>query len=193
MVKVDARLIAATNRDLSKEVHQGRFREDLFYRLNVIEIAVPPLRERIEDIPILIKQIMSTLASELHVQKIHGLDHKVLSRLLEYSWPGNVRELRNLLERAIILSLGGKIEYKHFGLPGREEESPSEEPLPGSSKNYNEVIRETKLRLITEALKKAGGKRYEAARLLGLTRDALKRQMTTLGLLGAGESESINR
>ncbi|MBI5248504.1 MAG: sigma 54-interacting transcriptional regulator [Desulfomonile tiedjei] len=188
-VTVDARLIAATNRDLSQEVPDGRFRRDLFYRLNVLDIKVPLLRERSEDIPLLVQQLISGLASELHLQNIPEIDSYTLRRLSEYTWPGNVRELRNLLERAIILSQGRRLELGHFGLPGLADSASDKASRTEMKRDYNEIIREMKLSLIQDALNRVGGKRHEAACLLGLTRDALKRQMTTLGLLGQNDPD----
>jgi len=183
MITVDARLIAATNRDLTLEVSEGRFRGDLFYRLNVFQIRIPPLRERLEDIPLLAQQLVSTLTLELQFQTSPEIDAQTLQRLAQYTWPGNIRELRNLLERAIILSRGRSLGLKYLGFPG-EEDRPSVMASASETKSYDDIIQDTKRSLIEDALKRAGGKRHEAARLLGLTRDALKRQMTTLGFLG---------
>ena len=183
MITVDARLIAATNRDLTQEVSEGRFRGDLFYRLNVFQIRIPPLRERLEDIPLLAQQLVSTLTLELQFQTSPEIDAQTLQRLAQYTWPGNIRELRNLLERAIILSRGRSLGLKYLGFPG-EEDRPSVQASASETKSYDDIIQDTKRSLIEDALKRAGGKRHEAARLLGLTRDALKRQMTTLGFLG---------
>ena len=108
-IHVSARLIAATNRDLEKEVEEGSFRKDLFYRLNVFSIEVPPLRERRDDIPILIERILSLLSVEMQLPDVPKIQATFLSRLCKYDWPGNVRELRNVLERAVILSGGGPI------------------------------------------------------------------------------------
>jgi PAS domain S-box-containing protein len=183
MITVDARLIAATNRDLTQEVSEGRFRGDLFYRLNVFQIRIPPLRERPEDIPLLTQQLVSTLTLELQFQTSPEIDAQTLQRLAQYTWPGNIRELRNLLERAIILSRGRSLGLKYLGFPG-DEDRPSVQACASETKSYDDIIQDTKRSLIEDALKRAGGKRHEAARLLGLTRDALKRQMTTLGFLG---------
>jgi len=187
MVTVDARLIAATNRDLTQEVSEGRFRGDLFYRLNVFQIRIPPLRERLEDIPLLAQQLVSILTLELQFQNSPEIDAQVLQRLTQYTWPGNIRELRNLLERAIILSQGRSLSHKYLGFPG-EDDRPSALASASGIKSYDDIIQDTKRSLIEDALKRAGGKRHEAARLLGLTRDALKRQMTTLGFLGQKDS-----
>jgi len=183
MVTVDARLVAATNRDLAQEVSVGRFRNDLYYRVNVFQIRIPPLRERPEDIPLLAQQLVSRLALELQLQNVPEIDPQTLQSLSDYLWPGNVRELRNVLERAIILSRGRSLGFEYFGLP-EQEHRPSLKASAFEHRSYDDTIRDTKRLLIEDALKLSGGRRHEAARLLGLTRDALKRQMTTLGFLG---------
>jgi PAS domain S-box-containing protein len=181
-VTVDARLISATNRDLALEVSEGRFRGDLFYRLNVLQIRIPPLRERPEDIPLLVKQLISKLASDLHLPTVPEIYSETLEKLSEYKWPGNVRELRNVLERMVILSRGRTKELKNIGISEQEEGSLKAVSKPDRS--YDDIIRETKRSLIENALKRSDGNRQVAASLLGLTRDALKRQMTSLGFFG---------
>jgi formate hydrogenlyase transcriptional activator len=104
-IKVDVRVIAATNRDLRERVSRGVFREDLYYRLNVFPLRVPPLRERVEDIPLLVRHFLSRYASKIG-RKIPRIPDQVMRRLMEYSWPGNVRELENVIERAAIVSMG---------------------------------------------------------------------------------------
>ena len=131
----------------------------------------------------LAQQLVSTLTLELQFQTSPEIDAQTLQRLAQYTWPGNIRELRNLLERAIILSRGRSLGLKYLGFPG-EEDRPSVQASASETKSYDDIIQDTKRSLIEDALKRAGGKRHEAARLLGLTRDALKRQMTTLGFLG---------
>ena len=105
-ITVNARLIAATNRDLEKEVEEGRFRKDLFYRLNVFSIAAPPLRERREDIPILVQEILAKLRIEMNIDGAPTIDASLMRTFKNYDWPGNVRELHNVLERALIHSQG---------------------------------------------------------------------------------------
>jgi DNA-binding NtrC family response regulator len=153
----------------------------------VFQIRIPPLRERLEDIPLLAQQLVSILTLELQFQNSPEIDAQVLQRLTQYTWPGNIRELRNLLERAIILSQGRSLSHKYLGFPG-EDDRPSALASASGIKGYDDIIQDTKRSLIEDALKRAGGKRHEAARLLGLTRDALKRQMTTLGFLGQKDS-----
>jgi PAS domain S-box-containing protein len=183
-VTVSARLIAATNRKLEEEVLKGRFRQDLFYRLNVLSIKVPPLRERVEDIPILVGQIMSRLASEMRLDRLPEIDAATMVRLTRYAWPGNVRELRNVLERSLILCRGGNIRID-LGVSENDFASdwswattfPPRKPL-------NDMAGDLKRSLINEALERSNGKKTDAARLLKITRDALKRQMKTLRYSG---------
>jgi two-component system response regulator AtoC len=116
-IRADFRLISATNRDLNEEVAAGRFRKDLFYRLNVIRIKIPPLRERPDDLVILAEAVLGPLQKELGVTKAE-LSDRALKKMLDYSWPGNVRELRNVLERALIVTGGGEIKAEHLTLEG---------------------------------------------------------------------------
>ncbi|MGO9570982.1 MAG: sigma 54-interacting transcriptional regulator [Desulfomonilaceae bacterium] len=185
-ISVNARLIAATNRDLKKEVEAGRFRQDLFYRINVMSISVPPLRERLEDIPILVKEILAKLREELQIHEMPVVDREVISTLKRYDWPGNVRELRNVLERSLILSRG-----KHLGLEalrirgGKDRQSlEGDETFSVSFPNHrslNEITKDVKRFLIDGALRKSEGSRQGAARLLGISRYSLKHYMKSLG------------
>ncbi|HTY22009.1 MAG TPA: sigma 54-interacting transcriptional regulator [Desulfomonilaceae bacterium] len=180
-VTVVARLIAATNKDIEKEVKEGRFRADLFYRLNVLSIKVPPLRERVEDLPVLVEQLMHEISAEIQLHSVPEIDPESLRRITRYSWPGNIRELRNVLERALILGGGGplSLSFLEMDMPGQPERSfGTERPRHAS---YNDAVADFKRALIEDAIASAGGKRQEAARLLGMTRHSLKRQMKTLG------------
>ena len=199
-VTVNARLIAATNRDLEKEVEEGTFRLDLFYRLNVFRVRVPPLRERIEDIPTLVDSLLSELKAVLQLQAIPEIGASAMGLLQRYHWPGNVRELRNVLERSLILSgEGGPLKVE---LPGAVlQPQDLTDPNRGATDNPEEdwlwatgfppavplgdLARDLKQAIIEEALKRSGGKKVDAAELLGITRSALKRQMQTLGFGGA--------
>jgi PAS domain S-box-containing protein len=181
-IEVDARLIAATNRDLKAEVDEGRFRQDLFYRLNVFSVTVPPLRERKEDIPMLVEEIVAELATELRLTSAPAVDAEVLEQLTGYKWPGNVRELRNVLEHGLILSPGSKLTIE----PMAGEAFDATEwywtvgfPPPES---INEAVNNMRRRMIAEALRRSGGNKQEAARLLGISRFSLRRQMQTLGM-----------
>src|SRR5688500_3170369 len=116
-IRADFRLISATNRDLSDEVSAGRFRKDLFYRLNVIRMKVPPLRERLEDIPILAASMLEPMQKELGLNSAR-LSDRAMNKLMDYAWPGNVRELRNVLERALIVAGNTEVKAEHVSLEG---------------------------------------------------------------------------
>jgi PAS domain S-box-containing protein len=180
-VTVVARIIAATNRDIEKEVQAGKFRADLFYRLNVISIKVPPLRDRLEDLPLLVKQLIHEIAAEIQMSNIPEVGQENLSIMLRYGWPGNIRELRNVLERALILSGGRRPDFSFLEVAENDSTERSVAAGPRSYESYNDAVASFKRSLIEEALLRADGKRQEAARLLGMTRHGLKRQMKTLG------------
>ncbi len=161
-VAVDVRVIATTNRDLVEEVHKGRFREDLFFRLNVVPLHIPPLRERKGDIPLLANFFLEKYTA-LNGKGIEGFSPETMKLLEEYSWPGNVRELENVVHRAVLLAKGPLIEPKDLvideGLASRIDP-----PIkPGTS------LKEMERWLILETLKKVGGNRTQAARLLGVS------------------------
>jgi DNA-binding NtrC family response regulator len=170
-VEVDIRLIAATNRDLEQDVKAGRFREDLFYRLNVVPLVLPPLRERRDDIPLLAMHFASR-AAEKHSRAKPTLDPGLVEALLEYEWPGNVRELENLMERLIILTSGSQIGSEF--LPDKmlhilpETKAVGEAPL-------ERAVAALKRRLIQDALHHEGGNKVAAARRLGISRSYLHR------------------
>ncbi|MBM4327727.1 MAG: PAS domain S-box protein [Deltaproteobacteria bacterium] len=181
-VTVNARLIAATNRSLEKEVATEKFRLDLFFRLSVLSIAVPPLRERRDDIPALAEEILAALVSDIQLDKVPMLPASALRALANYHWPGNVRELRNVLERSLMLSRGSVL---RLDLPGTESHYESHWRWVATfppAKSLNDLASDLKRSLISEALKQSNGKKTGAAHLLRITRDALKRQMQTLGL-----------
>jgi DNA-binding NtrC family response regulator len=180
-VTVDARLITATNRDLEKEVADGRFRTDLFYRLNVLSIRVPSLRERIEDVPILAHEMIVQLAAEMDLSIAPDVASVTMGALTSYSWPGNVREFRNVIERSLILSEGGSITIAALDHQESSEKWSHSVRFP-EQRSFNEVIQDVKRELIAEALRRSSGKRQTAARLLGITRNALFHHMKSLGI-----------
>ncbi len=180
-VHSDVRIVAATNRDLERLIADGRFREDLFYRFNVFPIELPPLRERIDDLPELVAALLEQLGYDRD-----ALDSGVLARLRQYPWPGNVRELRNILERATILAQGGRILPQHILLP--EDGVGGQDDL-GGSEPLNLKVEDHERRLIRLALQRAGGNKTRAAELLGLTRRALYSRMERLGLPLEGPGE----
>lgn len=184
-VTVNARLIAATNRDLRQDVEAGRFRQDLFYRINVLSIEVPPLRKRLEDLPALVQEILSKIQTELQLHHMPLLDRAALDALRGYDWPGNVRELRNVLERAVILTDGETIGPRHLGLKGYDRHSSLEvmPPEPVSLKGtLPECIDSVKKTKCVEALRLSGGNKKLAAISLGISRDTLYRYVDSLGI-----------
>ena len=180
-ISVSARLIAATNKELHREVAERRFRGDLFYRLNVLSIRVPPLRERREDLPILAVEIMNLLAAEMALPENPQLDADSLKALSWYDWPGNVRELRNVLERSLMLSGSKTISLAALGIESSEDNWSYTVPFP-TGKTIHDVTRDMKRSLVTEALRRAGGSKQVAARLLGISRHAFAHQMKSIGM-----------
>jgi len=179
-VTTDARLMAATNRDLQQEVNEGRFRMDLYYRINVLSIRVPSLKERTEDIPILVKELGSLIAADLQLPRLPRIDPYALDMLMSYSWPGNVRELRNVLERALILSRGSTVRPEHLGPESIDAVDRAAGVSLTRGRPLHDVLAEMERSMIEEALRRSGGKKREAARVLGLSRFALARHMEKL-------------
>ena len=164
--KADVRIIAATNVDLKRLVAEGKFRDDLYYRLCVITISIPPLRERREDIPLLAEHFVRVYASE-NSKAITGLSPEALRALLDYDWPGNVRELENAIERAVVLCSGGAIELDL--LPESvlsPERSDLPVRLPENGSTYKDLVEEYERRLVRTALRRTGGVQKRAAELL---------------------------
>nr|WP_281381112.1 sigma-54 dependent transcriptional regulator [Desulfurispira natronophila] len=178
---VDVRIIAATNRDLYDMVQQGSFREDLYFRLNVFPVELPPLRERPSEIPLLAKHFVKSSAKRFN-KVVSGCSDGFLHKLCNYRFPGNVRELENLVERAIILCRGEVLEEQH--LPQLQENSSGESKgsSEASSAPQSGSIREQQRRLIEEALEKAGGNKSQAARALGIARRTLHYKIKEYGL-----------
>lgn len=170
-ITVDARIVAATNRDLLEEVRAGGFREDLYYRLAVFPIHLPPLREHKDDIPALARHILVRLGY------LKELSSAVVERLLSYNWPGNVRELENVLERALILSEGGEIKPQFIQFPEPMIEVKSDLERQGA-------LWEMERKMIEDALARAGGNKSKAAKLLGITRRMLYTKLAKFGLEG---------
>lgn len=174
-INVNIRVVAATNQELSKMVQQGRFREDLYYRLNVIPIKIPPLRDRSGDIPILINHFLNEF-SRKKKKKLLKISHEALRYLTNYSWPGNVRELENLMERLVILVDGDTIEPDN--LPERITSAPRPDSsrelnLPAEGLSLNEAVQDFERQLIIKALNRTGWVKNQAAQLLRLNRTTL--------------------
>ena len=169
-IRVDVRIIAATNQDLDKAVREGRFREDLYYRLNVIPIVLPPLRDRRTDIPLLVEHFVRKYAGA----RSRSVHPKALNALVEYDWPGNVRELESVIERSLLLAEGDEIQPEDLPAAVRARISVRRIPLaldiPDSGIDLDEVERS----LVLRALEKTDGNVSRAARLLGLTRRTLQ-------------------
>ncbi len=178
-VHSDFRLISATNRDLRRMVHDGSFREDLFYRLSVINLELPPLRERRNEIPALVREFAAEFASE-NGRKTPEIPPETMRRLCGASWPGNIRELRNCIESMVVLSTGDVLEESLLP-PEMESEAPSageEKPQGGAfSAQGGMAIRDAESRLIEQALEKCGGNRTKAAEMLGISRRTLQRKL----------------
>ncbi|MEK6606255.1 MAG: sigma-54 dependent transcriptional regulator [Myxococcota bacterium] len=187
--EVDVRIIAATNRDLALAVEEGRFREDLYYRLNVITVHLPPLRDRREDIPLLVETFLRRYAAE---QKRSGLgvSPEALQLLCRRHFPGNVRELENLVERAVTLSSGAVIEAELFADLGGPRAVRSAWPdLSADGVDLDALVGELERDLLCQALERASGARAEAARLLGITLRSLRYRLDKHGI-GSAEDDS---
>jgi DNA-binding NtrC family response regulator len=176
----DARVLAATNRDLAAEVRAGSFREDLFYRLDVVQVRVPPLRERGRDVLLLARHYAARCAREEGCEPVH-FTPAAEEILLGYAWPGNVRELRNLVERLTILNAGRSIDSAD--LPAEmAAAAPPRAPAAAEGRSIGNELAEAERRLLENALRGAGGHKGRAATLLGISRHALKRRLQRLGI-----------
>lgn len=169
--KVNVRIVAATHRDLVEEIAAGRFREDLYYRLSMVELSVPPLRERVEDIPLLARHFIEKFSHEFS-KPIEGLTQRALIVLQRHGWPGNVRELEHVIGRACMLSDGTTIDVQDLPANLVHANQP-----PNSNGETPSALEEQERRLVEEALRAAGGNQSEAARRLGIGRDALRYKM----------------
>jgi PAS domain S-box-containing protein len=174
-VRVDVRIVAATNKDLGQLVRQGRFRDDLYYRIRVVQLKLPSLRQRREDIPLLVNHLVAKF-TRLQNKNIAGVSDEVMTRLMEYDYPGNVRELENIIEQAFVLCRGGLIELHHlppelrsFGITGATQLQPSS-------------LKAMEKHLITETLRRYHGHRGRAARELAIDASTLYRKIKALGL-----------
>jgi DNA-binding NtrC family response regulator len=176
-VEVDVRVVAATHRDLEAEIARGAFRQDLYYRLRVVEIVLPPLRERPEDVPALVDRFLGQLATRLGREK-KRVAPAALAALARHAWPGNVRELRNVLERAAVLANGDAIELGDLEIAPTQAPSPHETLTEGKKR----VAEDYERRAITAALREHGGNVTHAAEALGMARQSLQQRIKELGL-----------
>ena len=185
-IPLDVRVLAASNRDLKTESEAGRFRLDLYYRLSIIQIDIPPLRERGDDVLLLSQYYIDTLGARLkRKRKITGLSPEATKVFREYKWPGNVRELRNVIERALILEDSDQITTEY--LPGGLFESPTFEPASGDDASIEFVLPdagisldEAELSFVRQAIQRSGGNQTRAAELLGISRDQLRYRLKKL-------------
>jgi two-component system response regulator HydG len=181
VINVDVRLIAATNKDLLVEIEAGRFREDLFYRLNVVTLNMPPLRERREDVPLLAKHFLG-MFSEKNRKTIKGFSPQAMDQLLRYGWPGNVRELMNAVERAVVLSSSEYLDEEELQLVLKDKTAEGEErpkeAIPGDL-----PLEEVEKASILKTLELTGGNKSEAARRLGITRRTLHKKLKKYGVM----------
>jgi two-component system, NtrC family, response regulator AtoC len=176
-IRVDVRVVAATNRNLEEEVTKGRFRSDLYYRLNVLPISLPPLRNHPEDVPLLAEYFIDVFNAEFR-KRVLGAGPSAYQVLQRYGWPGNVRELRNVVERAMLLSDGERLEARDFASLSTAAGSGDEIELPPNGVDLEQLERS----LVIQALRRAGGNQTRAAGLLGLHRDQIRYRIDKFGL-----------
>ena len=179
-IRIDVRLIAATNRNLARDLESGRFREDLYYRLTVVTMNVPTLRERKEDIP-LIAQHYLKLFSEKNNKKIKGFTPQAMDKLLKHDWPGNVRELINTVERGVVLSRSDYLDEEELSLLFRDKTRSEELPRPQDEKAGQSPLKTMERETIVRTLEMAKGNKSEAARRLGITRRTLHKKLKEYG------------
>jgi DNA-binding NtrC family response regulator len=183
---IDVRVIAATNQDLRAALEQGTFREDLYYRLNVVPMEIPPLRERRDDIPWLAEHFVKKLSPDTG-SRVEGITEAAMQKLMGYDWPGNVRELENVIERSLVMARGSQLDAVDIRLDtGRQARAASGDFSLPSGMTLDQYEQE----IIKAALKKADGNKSQAARLLGLTRNALRYRLGQMGMEPPTSQES---
>ena len=181
---IDVRVVAATNVDLREALEQGTFREDLYYRLNVMPINIPPLRERKADIPFLAEFFVKKLAPEMG-SPVETLSDEAMAKLVSYHWPGNVRELQNVVERSLVLATQRQLEAVDIKLEMMPRSTKAAASGAGAVSDFlpeGETLEQHEQKLIREALRRANGNKSQAARLLGLTRNALRYRLAQMGI-----------
>ena len=194
-IKVDARVVAATNRDVATELREGRFREDLYYRLNVVPIVLPPLRDRAEDVPELANYFVQRFADEMKIEP-PAIEPAAIDLLQSFDWPGNVRELENLIKRMMVMQSDPAITPEHVARALPPSETPSAaataswddlveqelRAMEGESGLYNRFAEKLERPLIEKVLERCGGNQLRAAEMLGINRNTLHKKMKNLGL-----------
>jgi DNA-binding NtrC family response regulator len=177
-IEVDFRLVSATNKDLEKEIEEGRFREDFYYRISTITIDIPPLRKRKEDLPMLIDYFFKKSQNDMK-KPIHAIDRQVMEFLLNYQYPGNVRELKNIIERLVVLSENGTVDRDSLPSPIREDRTkPTPETDRGRDRELREIRKEAEKEHIQNVLLKHNNNMTKAAEVLGITRRQLFNKMS---------------
>jgi len=184
---VDVRVIAATNVDLRAALEEGRFREDLYYRLNVVPINIPPLRQRREDIPFLALHFVARLSKDLG-SRAKDISPAAVDRLLEYSWPGNVRELENTIERSLVLASGETLQAADMRIEAARSVSAAAQSQTAPLLPEGETLEHWEQMMIKEAMRRANGNKSQAARMLGLTRNALRYRLSQMGMDGGTDT-----
>ena len=183
LIRTNARIVSATARDLRREAAEGRFRDDLFYRLNVVQVRLPPLRERRDDIPLLLTHFLNEIGPALHTAA-EGFDDEALRSLSAYAWPGNVRELRNVVERILVLHGRERILTARLLPEEFHAGKPSSPQTPTSEQSLEDAVNAFERDRIADALRQSDGVQTKAAERLGTTRRILKYKMEKLGLSG---------
>ena len=173
-IKADVRIIAATNEDLEKGIEQGKFREDLYYRLKVIEVFMPPLKDRTEDIPLLASYFLEIFSKEMG-RVVKGISPEAMEILKSYHWPGNVRELKNIIERSVVLGSSEFIVPDDLPLEIRQKKSVSVDSAASVPQGW--TLEDAEARHIKEVLEKTKGNKSKAAELLGISRNRLDRKI----------------
>jgi len=193
-IVVDVRIVAATNKDLRRLVSDGQFREDLFYRLNIFPVTLPPLRERADDIPLLVERFIRRYSEEFR-KEVTGIDPAALAVMQAYDWPGNVREMRNLIERAMLLSTGGRLTLDSLPMElmipavvATDEEGGETQPLVLLGPQGVD-LRQVERLLVEQAMELAVGNQSRAAQLLRISRDQLRYRLQKYGLLKANDTD----
>ncbi|MFB1483344.1 sigma-54-dependent transcriptional regulator [Corallococcus sp. RDP092CA] len=187
-LKVDVRVVSATHRDLQAEVKAGRFREDLYYRLHIVPLTLPPLRERPEDLPALARHFVAKHAPRVN-RRVTGIDDAALHALARHAWPGNVRELENVMEQALVFAEGDTLTPQDLPphLAGQTPRMDAGLPVPQGDRPLPEILEDLERQLIARAYEKAGGVKTETARLLGIKTSALYYKLEKYGFLPRGE------
>ena len=192
-IKVDVRLITATNKDLPQLAKKGQFREDLYYRINVVPIILPPLRERQEDIPLLVDHFIKKFSEE-NQKKVKGVSKEALELIISYEWPGNVRELENLIERVIALTNQEYIQPEELPLPivNQSKTNGLRESVLSGQISFSKAEEEFEKEIILDALRRAHFVQSHAAEILGISRRILKYKMDKLGIQQLERSKPVS-